>query len=116
MQYGLADEGYKLADDPYAVRSTIGLLGWRVELRPKTESRIVEFLHVMQIGVDGQAADTVRGATYQATAETHVVALQQGKKRFALTLNRTGKRGGLIAVTGEPAVKEEPFPETVEDH
>ena len=38
VQYGLADEGYQLADDPYAVRSTIGLLGWRVELRPKTPS------------------------------------------------------------------------------
>ena len=27
VQYGVADEGYQLADDPYAVRSTIGLLG-----------------------------------------------------------------------------------------
>jgi len=116
VQYGLTDEGYKLADNSYAVRSTIGLLGWRVELRHRTPAKRVEFLHVMQVGVDGQAPDAVRGATYQATSQSAVVTVRQGDRLFTLRLNRVGERGGSIAVKGPRANLDEALPETVEDH
>ncbi|MFI5381346.1 MAG: heparinase II/III family protein [Tepidisphaerales bacterium] len=116
VQYALADEGYKMADDPYAVGSTIGLLGWRVELRPNAASKNVEFLHVMQVGVEGQPADALRGATHQATAQAHVISIRHGNNAFTLTLSRTGRRGGSIAVKGPPADLNQPLPETVEDH
>jgi hypothetical protein len=76
VQYALADEGYKLANDPYAAWSTIGLLGWRGELRPKTPSRNVEFLHLLQVGAEAQTADAIRSATHQATPQANVVAVQ----------------------------------------
>jgi predicted amidohydrolase len=113
-QYGLAEEGYQLADAAYAVRSTIGLLGWRVELRPKTPTASVEFLHVLQVGVNGQTPEAVRGAACQTTPESHIVTLQQAEKRFILKLNRTGPRAGAIAVQ-RPSL-DEALPETVEDH
>ena len=116
VQYGLTDEGYRMADDPYAVRSTIGLLGWRVELRPRTPSRIVEFLHVMQVGTAGQSPDAAVGASQQLTAETATVTVQQAGTQFVLTLNRTGTRGGSIAIQGTGPGIRDALPETVEDH
>lgn len=116
VQYGLADEGYKLADDRYAVGSTIGLLGWRVELRPKKPSKNVEFLHVMQVGVEGQAAEAIQGTTHRCTADTVAITVPQGDRRFVLTLNRTGSRGGSIAVKGDRADFDAPLPEVIDDH
>jgi len=116
VQYALAEEGYKLADDRYAVGSTIGLLGWRVEIRSKTASRNVEFLHVMQVGVEGQMGDAIRNANHQATPQAHIVTVRHRNRLFTLTLNRTGTRGGSIATEGEPADLKEPLPEVVEDH
>jgi hypothetical protein len=116
VQYGLTDEGYKLADNSYAVRSTIGLLGWRVELRPRRPSKTLEFLHVMQVGMEGQAPDAVRDTTYQATSQTGVVAVRQGGRLFTLRLNRAGERGGSIAVKGPQTNLDESLPEVVEDH
>lgn len=115
VQYGLADEGYRLADDPYAVRSTIGLLGWRVELRPTEPSRNVEFLHVMQAGLDGQSPTAIDGATHRLTPETCELTIRQGNRRFVLSLNRTGKRGGSIAVNDSAAEIQQPLPEDIED-
>ena len=105
-----------MADDPYAVRSTIGLLGWRVELRPRTPSRIVEFLHVMQVGTAGQSPDAAVGASQQLTAEAATVAVEQAGTRFVLSLNRIGPRGGTIAVLGSGPEIRDALPETVEDH
>jgi hypothetical protein len=70
----------------------------------------------MQVGVAGQAPDVVRGATYQATPQSGVVTVRQGDRLFTLRLNRTGERGGSIAVKGPQANVDEPLPETVEDH
>ena len=116
VQYGLSDAGYQLANDSYAVRSTIGLLSWRVELRPRTPSRSVEFLHVIQVGVDGQTPEAARSGSCRTTAESHMVTLQQGSSQFILKLNRTGPRGGSIAVRAPPLSLEQALPETVEDH
>ena len=116
VQYGLADEGYKMTDDQYAVGSTIGLLGWRVEVRAKTPSKNVEFLHVMQVGMEGRGADAVKGATCQSTADAHLVTVQQGERRFVLRLSRTGTRGGSIAVKGGETEVDQRLPEKVEDH
>ncbi len=116
VQYGLADEGYKMANDRYAVGSTIGLLGWRVELRPHAPSRSVEFLHIMQVGVDGQKADALKLAACQSTPDAHVITLQQGQRRFTLRLNRTGPRGGAMAIAGDVADLDQPLPREIEDH
>ena len=85
-------------------------------LRPKATAKNVEFLHVMQVGVEGQTADVLRGVTHQATAEAHVISIRQGKNLFTLSLNRTGGRGGSIDVKGPPGDVHEPLPEGVEDH
>lgn len=116
VHYGVADEGYRLADDPYAVRSTIGLLGWRVELRPQTPAKTVEFLHVLQVGTTGQAPDAMRDATHQLTAETSTVTIQQESRRFVLTLTRTGERGGAIAVEDSRTNVRQSLPADIEDH
>jgi hypothetical protein len=116
VQYGVADEGYRLADDPYAVRSTIGLLGWRVELRPKTAAKTIEFLHVLQVGAAGRSPDAVRGVTQRLTAETSTLTIPQGSRRFVLTLNRTGKRGGTIVAEDSRTAIRESLPEDIEDH
>ena len=115
VQYGLSEEGYKMANDRYAVGSTIGLLAWRVELRPKTASKEVEFLHLMQVGADGARPASLERAACQSTAEAHVVAVQQGESRFILRLNRTGPRGGAIRIEGASAI-DEALPERIEDH
>jgi hypothetical protein len=116
VQYGLAEEGYKMADDPYAARSTIGVLGWRVELRPLTGSKTVEFLHLLQVGVAGQMAQAVRTATCRTTPDVHVVTLRLGEQQFVLTLNRTGPRAGTIRVEGPQTHLDQPLPQAVEDH
>jgi hypothetical protein len=117
VQYGLADEGYKMADKPYAVLSTIGLLGWRVELRHRQPGRAVEFLHVLQVGTGPRAA--ANDAAVRSTPQAHHVSLDCGGRTFELTLRRTGRRGGSIKVT-EPgaaaALCQADLPETVEDH
>jgi hypothetical protein len=113
VQYGVADEGYRMADDAYAVRSTIGLLGWRVELRPKTPAKTVEFL---QAGAAGQSPDAVRGTTQRLTAEASTLTIPQGSRRFILTLNRTGKRGGTIAADDSGTSLRESLPDDIEDH
>ncbi|MHC4403489.1 MAG: heparinase II/III domain-containing protein [Planctomycetota bacterium] len=117
IQYGLAEDGYKMADDPYAVLSTIGVLGWRVELRHEKPSKTVEFLHVMQTGTAPPA--DVDDALVESTADVHTVKLQHDEKSIELRLRRTGKRGGSIRV--KPANEAAPLheaalPDTVEDH
>ena len=116
VQYALADEGYKQANDRYTVGSTIGLLGWRVELRPKTPSRTVEFLHVMQAGVEGAKPESIVNATCQSTPESHVVTVRQGEQVFTLKLNREGAVGGSITINGGQANVAEPLPKAIEDH
>lgn len=116
VQYGLSEEGYKMADSRYAVVSTIGVLGWRVELRPRRAGRTAEFLHVMQAGIDGQRPHAAQGATCRSDADAHVITVQQGQRSFVLRLNRTGPRGGAIAVKGAQADIDQPLPEEVEDH
>lgn len=112
VQYGLSDEGYRLADDPYAVRSTIGLLGWRVELRPKAPAHRVEFLHVLQVGSAGQQASAMAATTSTLTADTCRLDLSCGGHRYVLTLNRLGPPGGTISVDDAS----QPLPTTVEDN
>ncbi len=116
VQYGLAEEGYRMADSAYAVRSTIGLSGWRVELRPKTPSRHVEFLHVMQVGLPGQAPEAVRGASYKSSPEANVITVPCGNQIFTLRLNRTGPQGGSLTMTGPQGHLDAALPATVEDH
>ncbi len=116
VQYGLSDEGYKMADSRYAVGSTIGLLGWRVELRSRSTSKSVEFLHVMQVGIDGHQSAALRQATCQTTDEAHTIAIQQGNRRYMLRLNRSGPRGGSITVPGEAPELHELLPDKIEDH
>ena len=111
VQYGLRDEGYALADDPYAVRSTIGLLGWRVELRPRRAGRVVEFLHVLQAGSAGADDGALAGLTSNLTDQLCQLALTHAGRRFRLSLNRTGSPGGTMAVDDETT----PLPTTVED-
>jgi len=116
VQYGLAAEGYAKADDPYAVGSTIGLLGWRVELRHREPAESVEFLHVARVGI-GPAADL--RPTLRSTADAHTVAIDQGGRLWEITLRRTGRRGGAVRVTapaGGEAPHREELPEKVEDH
>ncbi|NQT88234.1 heparinase II/III family protein, partial [bacterium] len=117
VQYGLSDEGYGKADDPYAVLSTIGLLGWRVELRQREPSETVEFLHVLWVGAGPR--DELGYVVPDSTAEAHRVVVSQGKQVFELTLRRTGARGGSIRVTETREGKtlhEAELPESVEDH
>ena len=117
VQHGLADEGYKMADSRYAVLSTIGLLGWRVELRHREAVKAVEFLHVLQAGVGPRTV--VEAATLTSTAQTHRVAVEHKGRAFELTLRRTGARGGSIRVTeGRPGTVrcEAALPESIEDH
>jgi hypothetical protein len=116
VQYGLTDEGYQMAESPYAVRSTIGLLGWRVELRPKTPGRNVEFLHLMQTGVDGQTPSVLRDARHEVTADTHQITLRQGDRQIVLRLNRTGDRAGFIALQDPQFRGEQSLPRKIEDH
>jgi len=116
VQYGLSDEGYEMADSRYAVVSTIGVLGWRVELRPRSAGRSVEFLHVMQVGIEQQRPDAVQGAACASDADAHVLTVQQGGRRFVLRLNRSGARGGTIAVKGPQTDIDQALPEQVEDH
>jgi len=112
VQYGLSDEGYGMADGAYAVNSTIGVLGWRVELRHKQPSKVVEFLHVLQVGADPGVASALGKATLTSSADTHTLRLAQGARSYAITLRRTGARGGSIQV----GQVEMALPEAVEDH
>ena len=113
-QYGLTEEGYRMADDPYAVRSTIGVLGWRVELRHRAPARTVEFLHVLQAGVGDRA--TAQDATLTSTAQAHTVTLTHAGRRFALTLTRDGQGGRLqVSSAAGEALCAEDLPPTVED-
>ncbi len=117
IQYGPTEEGYKLTDDPYAVRSTIGLEGWRVELRWRTPSHNVEFLHVLQVGTGNHAA--VCEPKLQSSASTHVITIEQEGKRFLVSLRRTGNRGGSLRVIDSAAqdvLYAGDLPQTVEDH
>lgn len=115
-QYGLTDEGYKMTDSRYAVGSTIGLQGWRVELRPRVAAKTVEFLHLMQVGADGQKPEPLQQATFQTTADLHTITIKQGARQFVLRLDRTGPRGGSIAVSGDGPNANQPLPDAVEDH
>jgi hypothetical protein len=117
IQYGVTDEGYNMTDDPYAVQSTIGLEGWRVELRAKRSSRAVEFLHVLQVGTGNREA--ANEALLRSDPSTHTVTIEHADKTFVLTLRRTGKRGGSLRVnetTGEKVLYDDALPDTVEDH
>jgi len=117
VQYGVTEEGYKMTDDPYAVQSTIGLEGWRVELRAKKPSRTVEFLHVLQVGTGNRQA--AKQPVLRSNSSTHVVAIEYAGRSFVLTLRRTGQRGGSLRVTtatGGNVLCDETLPDTVEDH
>jgi len=117
IQYGVTDEGYKMTDQPYAVQSTIGLEGWRVELRTKKPSRAVEFLHVLQAGTGGREA--AKEADLRSNSSTHTVAIEHARTTSVLTLSRTGKRGGSLRVTetaGGKVFCDQALPDTVEDH
>jgi len=116
-QLGPSEEGYKKADSPYAVLSTIGLLGWRVEVRHKRPAASVEFLHVMQVGIGQVRPDAAAGASLRSTASTHALSLTHKGRTFELTLNRTGPRGGTIEVTEAGRILcRDKLPRTVEDH
>jgi len=117
IQYGVTDEGYNMTDDPYAVQSTIGLEGWRVELRAKEPSRAVEFLHVLQVGTGNREA--TNEADLRSDSSTHTVTIQHADRTFILTLARTGKRGGSLRVSeaaGGKLLYDGALPDTVEDH
>jgi hypothetical protein len=115
VQYGLTDEGYAQADGGYAVDSTIGLLGWRVELRPKTPAKSVEFLHVMRVAAGAQLAPVA--AKLSSSPEAHTVTVGQGARSFAVTLRRTGARGGSLKVAeGGKVLLDANLPEKIEDH
>ncbi|MGD8241032.1 MAG: hypothetical protein PVH68_20940, partial [Armatimonadota bacterium] len=117
VQYGVTDEGYAKSDDPYAVQSTIGLEGWRVELRAKTPATAVEFLHVLQTGTGEREA--AQDATRQSSPTTQTVTIESAGKTIVLTLRRTGRRGGSVRITETAARNElcdEALPESVEDH
>jgi len=116
IQYGVTDQGYAMSDDPYAVRNTIGLEGWRVELRWKRPSETVEFLHVLWAGAGG--GDSACEPKLESDPEAHTITLDHGGKRFIVELNRTGARGGEIRIfaAGRKLLFEGPLPKTVEDH
>jgi hypothetical protein len=106
-----------MADDPYAVLSTIGLLGWRVELRHREPAKTVEFLHVLQAGVGERS--TAKDAVLASTPLEHRVSVQHGGRTFALTLRRSGDPAGTLAVTDAATGKalcSDALPQTVEDH
>jgi len=115
IQYGLADEGYQRADDRYAVGSTIGLLGWRVELRHREPGETVEFLHVARASLG--PADTGR-PSLRSTPDAHVVTVAHAARTFELTLRRTGPRGGSIRIrdTAGRDLHQADLPTTVQDH
>jgi len=117
IQYGVTDDGYSMTDDPYAVQSTIGLEGWRVELRAKRSSRAVEFLHVLQVGTGN--IEAANEADLRSDPSTHTVTVEHADKIFILTLRRTAKRGGSLRVnetTSEKMLYDEALPDAVEDH
>lgn len=117
IQYGVTEEGYKMTDKPYTVQSTIGLEGWRVELRSNKPSTAVEFLHVLQVGTGER--DAGRKVTFRSNPATHTVTVEHTGKSFVLTLRRTGRRGGSLRITETAGGKElcdEALPDTVEDH
>lgn len=116
MQYGVTDEGCGMADSPYAVASTIGLLGWRLELRhAEAESaQAVEFLHVLTAGSGDRSA--AREARATSTAERHIVEVERAGVTFELTLARQGARGGELAISrAGRKVYRGRLPETLED-
>jgi len=117
IQYGPTEEGYGKAESAYAVRSTIGLLGWRVELRHKKPAASVEFLHVMQVGTGDLRPEAAAGATLSSTASDHTLRFGYNGRTFLLTLNRTGPRGGRIKIAeGGKILYDERLPDVVEDH
>ena len=117
IQYGPTEEGYKKADSPYAVLSTIGLLGWRVELRHRKPAARVEFLHVMQVGTGPLRAEAAAGATLRSSPSAHTISITYQGRTFELTLRRTGPRGGRLKITsGGKTLYDEPLPQTIEDH
>ena len=115
VQYGVAEEGCRMADDPYAVLSTIGLLGWRVELRHREAAKTVEFLHVLQAGTGDRSV--AGDATLKSAPQEHAVSIEHRGKTFALALSRTGQPGAL-KVTGDAGkvLYEGALPQSVEDH
>lgn len=116
VQYALSEEGYRMADDPYAVRSTIGVQGWRVELRPRTPSRNVEFLHVLRAGL-GPPPREGPEAELASSPEAHVVTLREAGRAFTIRLDRRGPRGGSLKIAqGNRTLHEEALPDGVEDH
>jgi hypothetical protein len=115
VQYGPSEEGYRMADDPYAVLSTIGVLGWRVELRSRESAKTVEFLHVLQAGTGDRSA--AGDATLKSTPQEHTVSLEHGGRTFVLVLSRTGPTGALkVTDAAGKVLYEGALPDSIEDH
>jgi len=117
IQYGPTPEGYHLAEDAYAVRNTIGLDGWRVELRWKKPAPIVEFLHVLHAGKGSRAQASQ--PKLQSDNQWHIVTVDHAGKRFEVRLRRVGARGGaihVVSLSDNSVLYDAPLPQTVEDH
>jgi len=98
------------------VGSTIGLLGWRVELRHRKPAETVEFLHVARAGIGPEAE---LRTTLRSTRQTHVVTIDHNGRSYEITLRRTGRRGGTVRVStpaGSHVLHQDDLPDKVEDH
>jgi len=117
VQFGVSDKGYAKATRAYAVRSTVGLYGWRVELRPKDATKQVEFLHILQAGEGDAVPQAVEGARVTTSEAWHEVSFQHAGRSFRLRLRRTGQRGGDIRFQNPgQAEQTQQLPTVVEDH
>jgi hypothetical protein len=117
VQFGVSEKGYAKAASSYAVRSTVGLLGWRVELRPRGATKQVEFLHILQAGEGDAVSQVVAGAQVTSSEAWHEVSFQHAGRSVRLRLKRTGPRGGDIRFQSPGQVEQiQQLPTVVEDH
>ena len=117
MQYGVNEAGYALADNEEVINSTIGIQGWRVEVRPMSPAKTVEFLHVLQAGMGNRAA--AEDAQLESTEAIHTIRIRHAGKLFALSLKRSGSRGGTLKIAeiaGGKVLDESALPDAIEDH
>ena len=76
----------------------------------------VEFLHLLQVGVDGQTPSMLRDARHESTPDTHQITLRPGDQQIILRLNRTGDRAGSIGLPDPSFKGQEALPLDIEDH